>query len=267
MKIASLVLLATALTLPAGAQRAGTTEVSARKKAVKAKVKAKADATARAEQSLYRAYWLDRVEKKGADALKLYRSFLVAEPAHAAAPRVAAYALAILRQTSRREARSFTQKYAALLERVDAEVTEELDDRSGRSRGRGRGGRGGDGREPGDRSRRGRGDSERSGERGRGRRDRTGTGRDRTGTGDAAANPLAARMSTRLPDMTKEQVKTFLTRYGNVADDYLAELRKSTNKEKAAELSKAITAIKKLIGAGELSKAQDAIDKMQRALR
>ncbi len=247
MRTASLVFLAAALAAPAGAQSAGKSKVPVSKAAAMAKARA----TERAERMLYRAYWLDNVEKKRAEALELYQSFLVAAPDHAAAPRAAAYALDILRLTSRREAREFTQKHAALLEKVDTEVTEEIDDRSGR-------GRGGRGRRGSDRGRNGDGD------RGRGRGRERG---ERTEAGGTSTKPLTARMSTRLPDMTKTQVDAFLTRYGKMADDYLAELRKNDNRRKAAKLSKTVSEIKKLIRARELVRAQDAIDAMQNSLR
>jgi hypothetical protein len=80
-------------------------------------------------------------------------------------------------------------------------------------------------------------------------------------------NPLTARMSVKLPDMTKEQVTAFLARYGKMADEYVATLRKSEETKKADELAKAVSEIKTLISAAKLAEAQSAIDKMQRAQR
>ncbi len=67
--------------------------------------------------------------------------------------------------------------------------------------------------------------------------------------------------------MTREQVSAFLTRYGKVADDYVAKLRKGDDKKAADELAKTVAEIKALVEAGKLTEAQSAIDKMQRSLR
>lgn len=259
MKITALAFAVSVMIQPAFAQ-----DVTAVEKATDSAKKTTAS-EARAERMLHRAYWLDRVEKKRSEALVLYKSFLAAAPKHEAAPRAAAYALVLVRRTSRRDAAAFSKKYAMLLEKVDADVQEETEDRGRRGRGfPGRGGRGRDGGgrggQGGDRFGRGRRGSDRGrdggrdGDRGRGRN-------------AAATNPLTARMPVKLPDMTKEQVTSFLARYGKVADEYVATLRKSKETKKADELAKAVSQIKTLISAAKLAEAQSAIDKMQRGQR
>jgi hypothetical protein len=253
MKITPLAFAVSLLIQPAFAQ-----DVTAVEKATDSAKKTTASET-RAERMLHRAYWLDRVEKKRSEALVLYKSFLAAAPKHEAAPRAAAYALVLVRRTSRQDAAAFSKKYAMLLEKVDADVQEEIEDRGRRGRGfPGRGGRGRDGGgrggPGGDRFGRGRRGSDRGRDGGRGRN-------------AAATNPLTARMPVKLPDMTKEQVTSFLARYGKVADEYVATLRKSKETKKADELAKAVSQIKTLISAGKLAEAQSAIDKMQRGQR
>ena len=253
MKITPLAFAVSLLIQPAFAQ-----DVTAVEKATDSAKTATAS-EARAERMLHRAYWLDRVEKKRSEALVLYKSFLVAAPKHEAAPRAAV----LVRRTSRRDAAAFSKKYVMLLEKVDADVQEEIEDRG--RRGRGPPGRGGRGRDGGGRGGPG-------GERfGRGRRG-SDRGRDGGRDGDrgrnaAVTNPLTARMSVKLPDMTKEQVTAFLARYGKMADEYVATLRKSEETKKADELAKAVSEIKTLISAAKLAEAQSAIDKMQRAQR
>jgi hypothetical protein len=261
MKITALAFAVSVMIQPAFAQ-----DVTAVEKATDSAKKTTAS-EARAERMLHRAYWLDRVEKKRSEALVLYKSFLAAAPKHEAAPRAAAYALVLVRRTSRRDAAAFSKQYAMLLEKVDADVQEEIEDQGRRGRGRGFPGRGGRGRDGGGRGgpggdRFGRGrrgsdrgrDGGRDGDRGRGRN-------------AAVTNPLTARMPVKLPDMTKEQVTAFLARYGKVADEYVATLRKSKETKKADELAKAVSQIKTLISAAKLAEAQSAIDKMQRGQR
>ncbi|MCC6670698.1 MAG: hypothetical protein IT458_06540 [Planctomycetes bacterium] len=117
---------------------------------------AQVQASAEAENLLFRAFWLDRSERRAPEAIELYKKFLEQAPNHRHASTAAGYTLNLLNRTGKTEdAEAFKTKYAALLKNVEArpgvaDAGEGRPQPEGRPGAGGRGeGRGGEGRPQG----------------------------------------------------------------------------------------------------------------------
>lgn len=89
-------------------------------------IKAEQPAANEAENVLFRAFWLDRNERRFAEAVELYKSFLEKAPNHRYAGRAANYALQLLNRNGKpEEADAFKTKYAAILKTADIKGPED----------------------------------------------------------------------------------------------------------------------------------------------
>jgi len=78
---------------------------------------------------------------------------------------------------------------------------------------------------------------------------------------------LTARLAVNFAEMSQAELDAFVTRYGKIAAEQVAAMRKNKQTAKADALEKSIASIKKLVAEKKFAEAQTAIGAMQRSLR
>lgn len=246
------------------------------------------DATADAEATFYKAYYLERGARDFAGAMNLYEKFLAAAPDHKLAKVAAKQQFGLLTKTGKTKERdAFRTKYASLLgnNARRSDRAERAADAAGDAGGEGRGRRG-QGGERGQRGMRGGDPAERlkamearlaeakesgdeeqvarlermlermkqMGEGGEGR-GRQGQGGRRGGRGGIFSGKPLAEMS----DEEMEQFKAGLTRMAGMID----RMRDRMGEERAKAFEDGMGKIQKALESGKTEEAQKAVDALR----
>lgn len=238
--------------------------------------------SAETENMFYRAFYLERGEKRGAEALPLYEKFLAAAPNHRFAKKAAESCIAILNQDGKiEEADKVREKYAAILRRPAAAEGAAEAPAAPERPGRGQRGEGAPGR--GQMTPEAR--AERVAELKKQLEEAKAAGNDEQvarlermiqmmesgrggagGQGGRGGRGMGIFGDTKLADMTDEQLGQFKSGLDQMSG-FIDRMRDNGQAERADQLEKSISQIKKHLEEGKKDEAQKIVDEMRAQMR